>query len=509
MSQIKKLAGQTAVYGVSTIIGRAVNFLLVPFYTHPDVLAVEKYGIVTEFYAYVAFFNIIFQFGMETTYFRWANKSDEKLAYNNSMSFVILLSTSLAALIMLLATPISNVLNYPGQESYIYFLTLVVMIDAIVAIPFARLRHTNKAKKFAVIRLTNIGLNIGLNMFFLLLCDGIYKGEYLQGLRLFVDSFYDPDFKVGYVFLSNLIANALFLPMLYKEFLAWKFQLAKEYLKPMLKFTVPLILVGLAGMVNETIDRILLKYLLKDGFDGKSNQEMVSIYGAVYKLSIFMSLVIQAFRYAAEPFFFSKAKDKKSPELYATVMKWFVICCVLIYLGVSLERDFFGYIFLQQQKYHEGLIIVPVLLLANLFLGIYYNQSIWYKLTEKTRYGSIISIIGAIITLAFNFLLIPYFGYVGSAITTLICYFTMSVISYAWGHKHYPVPYKVGNAFLYILSATSLVVLSYFIEFSNAWIQFLVMTAIFIGYMGFVFLMEKNNLKSILKRTKTSDSNAS
>lgn len=490
-------------YGIPTILGRAINFLLIILYSGDEVFEVGEYGVVTEMYAFVAFLNILFQFGMETTYFRWTNKVDEKQTFRTTVSFIFLVCTLLGGLIVLLATPITNSLNYPGCEEYVYLLTLTICLDAITAIPFARLRHFQKAKKFAAIKFLNIGINVFLNIFFLKICEGVYNGDYLVSMKPFVSSFYNPEFKVRYVFVANVIASSIVIPFLFKEFLGFRFYLNKQLLQPMLKFAIPLVVVGTAGMVNETIDRILLKQLLPNGFDGNSNQEVVSIYGAAYKLSIFMTLVIQAFRYAAEPFFFSKAKDKKSPELFAKIMKWFIIACAFIFVGVSLERHFIGTIFLRQVAYHEGLIVVPILLLANLFLGTYYNQSIWYKLTEKTRYGSIISIIGAVVTIALNIALIPILGYMGSAITTLVCYFLMSMISYIWGQKHYPIPYDLKNAFFYIITSTIIVAGSYFIKFDNFWVQFVVMGLIFAGYVAFTIFIERKSLQAILKRKKS------
>lgn len=425
MSIAKKLVGQTAAYGLSSIVGRALNYLLVPLYT--AVFLPEEYGVVTYLYAFVAFFNILYTYGMETAYFRFANKPDtnQHRLYNQVLSLIICSSIVFTAVLILASGAIASYIGYPDQQEYIIWLALVLAIDAIVAIPFARLRLEGRPMKFTSIKLSNILLTVGANMFFLVLCRNIYQGEYLQGLRPLVERIYNPDFGVGYIFLINLVANALLIPMLWREFRDFRFSLNREVLQPMWLYAYPLLFMGLAGMVNEVIDRILLERWLPESFyPDMSNMAAVGVYGACYKLSIFMTLAIQAFRYAAEPFFFSQSGDRNSPTTFALVMKWFVIVCAFIFLFISANLEDFA-LLLRSPQYREGIMVVPVLLLANLFLGVYYNLSVWFKLTDKTKYGTYISFGGAAVTILFNLLLIPVLGYMGSAVATLVCYFSI------------------------------------------------------------------------------------
>lgn len=441
---LKKLAGQTAIYGVSSILGRAINFALIPIYT--AVLSTSEYGVVSELYAYVGFFFVIYLLGLETAYFRFTNKegADEKSIFNVTQSTVVLSSLFFSTILILLATPIASVLEITGNENFIIWLAIIMSIDSIVAIPFAQLRFYNKAKQYASIKMLNIFVNVGINLFFYIFCRDIYNGDYLIELKPFVDTIYFPEFGAGYVILANLVANALYIPMLYKAFLKWKFSFNFDKVKPLLKYSYPLMFAAMAGIINETLDRGFLKFLTPEGmYPGLTNQAVVGIYSACYKLSIFMSLGIQAFRYAAEPFFFSQAKDKKSPELFSQIMNWFVIIGAFVFLFISLNVDWIAPIVIRGEGFRTGLAIVPILLLANLFLGMYYNLSIWFKLSEKTHWGTILATLGAVITIVGNVALIPIIGYMGSAYTTLACYFIMVLVSYIAGQKHYPVPYQL------------------------------------------------------------------
>ncbi len=471
MSIAKKLVGQTAAYGLSSIVGRALNYLLVPIYT--NVFLPEEYGVVSYLYAAVGFFNILYTYGMETAFFRFSNKpdTDKDRLYNQVLSLILSSSLFSTLLLILASGAIARYIGFPDQQEYIVWLAIVLAIDAIVAIPFARLRLQNKAVKFASIKLANILFTVGANMFFLVLCRDIYNGNYLQGLKPLVGELYNPDFGIGYIFLINLVANALLIPMLWKEFSRFRFELNKELLRPMLVYAYPLMLMGMAGAVNELLDRILLEEWLPEGFyPGKSNMAAVGIYSACYKLSIFMTLAIQAFRYAAEPFFFSQAEEKDSPKAFALIMKWFVIACAAIFLFISVNLEDFA-LLLRSEAYREGIMVVPVLLLANLFLGVYYNLSVWFKLTDKTKYGTYISFGGAAITITFNLLLIPVLGYMGSAIATFLCYFSMALASYLLGNRHYPIPYPVKTILGYILFSISLVWLALGVEIEDFWLR--------------------------------------
>lgn len=495
MSLLKKLAGQTALYGLSSILGRAINFLLVPFYT--AVLVPVQFGTITELYAYVAFFNILYLYGMETAYFRFATKDNltEESVFNQSETTLIFSSLLMSGAVLLLSPLIADGLDYHGHSSYFILLGTILAIDSMLAIPFARLRLQNKAGVFATAKLFNILVNVGFNIFFLVFCKKIAAGEQLPSLKPLIQSFYSEEHVVEYILLANLIASFLTIFFLLKTFKGFKIDFNWERLKPMLVYSIPMLFIGLAGMVDEMLSRIILKYVLPDGFyPNRTNLEALGIFGACYRLSMFMTLAVQSFRYASDPFFFSQAKDKNAPELFATVMKWFVIACAFLYVVVSCNLSLFEKI-LRGEIFREGILVVPVLLMANLFLGIYYNLSIWYKLTDKTQLGTLISIFGAAITITANFILIPFFGYMGSAVTTLICYFLMSTISYLWGKKYFPVPYKLGSALFYLTFAVILSILALSYPFGKGSIMSYGFQVILLGtYLFVVFLIERKQM---------------
>ena len=323
----------------------------------------------------------------------------------------------------------------------------IIGIDAITTIPMARLRQQGRPWKYAAINLLSVGVNVGLSLFFLLYCMKRYNMGESNAL---IEAVYDPSLGVGYVFAINLVSTAVKLLVLLPSWPAFR-GFNRELLRPMLAFGAPLMVAGLAGMVNETADRVILKYLLPtDVADSE-----LGIYGACYKLAVLITLFIQAFRMGAEPFFFSHAKEKDSRATFARIMNVFVAVCMTAFLVVMLFLDLFKW-FIPNPAYHEGLRVVPILMLANVFLGIYYNQSVWYKLTDRTRVGGTISLIGAIITIVLLFALIPSLGYMGAAWTTLICYASMAAISYVWGQKHYPIPYNVSRVLLYMAGAVVL-----------------------------------------------------
>ncbi len=397
-------------------------------------------------YAYVAFLVILLTYGMETAYFRFTNKEG---ANEGTVFGTVLRSISSSSLIFISTAiffqqEIANWLKYPNHSEYVVWFAIIIGLDAISAIPLARLRSHNKPLKFAAINISSVLVNIGLNVFFLGYCMTSYKSG---NTNVLIDTLYNPEIGVGYVFIANLAASIwkilVSLPTFYK--VKTTFDLA--LLKQLLIYGSPLLLAGLAGIVNETLDRILLKHLLFDELGEIAAMSQLGIYGACYKLSIIITLFIQAFRYAAEPFFFSQAKNKDAPEVYASVMNYFVAVCGLIFLFVTLYLDIIKY-FIPNEEYWVGLKVVPILLLANICLGIYFNQSIWYKMTDKTKYGAYIAIGGAIVTITLNLILIPTMGYMGSAWATLTVYVLMVISSYLLGQKHFPIPYnlyKVGG----------------------------------------------------------------
>ena len=492
MSVVKKLASQTAVYGVSSIVGRVLTYLLTPIFT--AAFAAAEFGIVTGLYAYVSFLNVLFTYGMETTFFRFANRpgTDRKELYGRVLSLLLVSTAVLTVGLMLLARPLLELLAIPpGHEQYAVWVALILGLDALTAIPFARLRLENKARKFAGIKLAGIVANVVLNLFFIVLCPAVVGGK-LLALQPLVARVYDPTVGVGYVFLSNLFASGLTLLLLWRELLDFRFRLNLAVLKPLLGYAFPLMLMGLAGMVNETLDRILLpKWLPKDFYPDQSSLTAVGIYGACYKLSIFMSLVIQAFRYAAEPFFFAQSTEKNSPATFAMILKWFTLCCAVIFVGISLNVEDFGRLFLRRPEYLQGLVVVPVLLLANLFLGVYYNLSVWFKLTDKTYYGTYIGAGGAVLTIVLNFLLIPVLGYMGSAIATLVCYFSMAVLCWRLGERHFPVPYPALRLGLWLLLATALVGLGWGVQVEGWWPRHAWHVGLTLVFLAALYLVER------------------
>lgn len=442
MKVYKQLAGQTAMYGLSSIVGRLLNYLLVPLYTR--VFEAGEYGVVTQLYAYVTFFNILFTYGLETSFFRYTRgEEDAKKVYSTSALSIIFTSLFFTSLIILFSSPIASgiLIGTKDGSVFIKYFACILAFEAISAIPFALLRQQNKAKRFVFLKLVNIGINIGLNLFFLLLCPFLIKNNLLPWLT----AFYDPGFGVGYVFLSNLISTTVTLIMLGPELKKITFKFDTALWKQMITYSFPLMVAGFAGMINETFDRILIPFLLKDKSDAMIQ---LGIYGACYKISIIMTLFIQTFRYAAEPFFFNHS-TKENPQLvYAQVMKLFIIICAFIFLAVMLYMDIIKYFI--GPDFRSGLGVVPILLMANLCLGVFYNLSIWYKLTDKTKWGAWLSIFGAVITIGFNILLIPVMGYMGAAWATLICYASIMVISYLLGQRHYKVPYSISSFFFYV-----------------------------------------------------------
>ncbi|MBL7939708.1 MAG: oligosaccharide flippase family protein [Flavobacteriales bacterium] len=451
MSALRKLAGQTAIYGLSSIVARFLNFLLVPLYTSKFVFEPAEYGVVTSLYSWTALLNVVLTFGMETTYFRFANKDHVK---DNPDGGRVLYATATwglffpALAFMLLGVSFSDHiaewLRFGAYTSAVLMLVLIIGIDAITAIPMARLRQEGRPWKYAFINMLSVGVNIGLSVFFLLYCMKRYNMGESNAL---IDAAYDPSLGVGYVFAINLVSTAVKLLVLLPSWPSIK-AMDKDLLRAMMAFGAPLMIAGLAGMVNETFDRVILKYLLPANV---ANSE-IGIYGACYKLAVLITLFIQAFRMGAEPFFFSHAKEKNSKETFARIMNIFVAVCMAAFLVVMLFLDLFKW-FIPNPAYHVGLGVVPILMLANVFLGIYYNQSVWYKLTDRPRVGSTISLIGAFITIVLLFALIPYLGYMGAAWTTLICYASMATISYIWGQRNYPIPYNVSRILLYMAGA--------------------------------------------------------
>lgn len=452
MSILKKLAGQTAIYGLSSIVGRFLNYLLVPL--HTAVFVPVQYGVITEMYSYVAFLIILLTYGMETAYFRYSSTDERPEAEVFSTTLVALMVSTVGAIgsAVMFAQPIADWLLYPDNREYVVWFALIIGLDAVASIPLARLRAQNRPVVFAGINIINVLVNVALNAFFLLYC--MPKVAAGQG-NWITDALYDPGIGVGYVFIANLVASAVKFVLLVPTMLRGTAKPQLALLWPMLVYAAPLLVAGMAGMVNETFDRILLKRMLIPTLGIGGAMHEVGIYGACYKISIVISLMVQAFRYAAEPFFFAQQKEAGNRQLYARIMTWFTWVLSGTFLGVMLYIGTFQR-FISDPVYWQGLQAVPILLLANIFLGMYYNQSVWYKLSGRTGYGAAIAIGGALITVVVNFLFIPTMGYMASAWATLACYGSMMVASYILGQRYYPVPYHVGKLMLFIAAGVGL-----------------------------------------------------
>lgn len=486
---IKKLAGQTAIYGLSSIIGRFLNYLLTPLWTGAFIAA--QFGIITEMYAYVAFLVVLLTYGMETAYFRFTTKKDfdSSNVYTTIVSSLIVTSILFLLLALTFSQDVANWLMYPDHSEYVIWFAIIVSFDALTSIPQAYLRKENKAIKFAIVNLGNVGINILLNVFFIWYCKGNYDNHNTNQI---IDTFYNPEIGVGYVFIANLIASIFKLLLLSPEIaLIRKGKFVIEYFKPLFKYAMPLLLVGMAGIINETLDRVLLKRILIKEYSLDETMRQIGIYGANYKLSILITLFIQAYRYAAEPFFFSQEKEKNSKELYAKIMNYFVIVVCTIFLFVIFYLDVLKY-FINNKELWVGLKIVPILLGANVCLGIYYNLSIWYKLSNKTIYGAFISIFGAVLTVVLNIILIPKLGYEGAAWTTLFCYASMVILSYIFGQKHYPINYDLKKIIGYMIFAVLLFLTSNFlITTENNLIKYSLNTLLLATYLGTAYYFER------------------
>ena len=482
LNPLKKLASQTAVYGLSQIVGRFVNYLLVPL--HTALFDTADFGINTLMYSYVTFFNVVLTYGMETAFFRFSQKYDNpSQVYSTALTSLISSSLFFGLLFGVFSPQIASVIRVPEHPEYVVYFTAIIALDAISAVTFAYLRQKNKALIFAIVKNINIFTNILLNLYFLLLCPYIHN-EY--GLLL---PLYNGTINIGYIFLANLIASIVTIPLLWREILAIRnASFNKTLWREMLIYGLPLMVVGFAGMINETLDRIIISYVYTDVQEGL---RATGIYGANYKLSILMSLFIQAFRYAAEPFFFNHAKDNDKRHIYATVMNYFTLVCLALFLTVTLFIDVFKHFI--NNRYWEGLHVVPVLLIANMFLGMYYNFSIWYKLSDNTSKGAIISTTGAVITILANIILVPLLGYTGSAWATLICYVSMAIICYAVGAKYYPIPYQIGRLLGYIGLALALFLLSKYLPIPEGFVKYVVNAILLLLFVGGTVFSERKN----------------
>lgn len=482
---IKRLLGQTAIYGLSSIVGRFLNYLLVPLY-----LSVferpAQYGVVSELYAYVAFLIVFLTFGLETTFFNFLQRDHDKdKVFQQALTANLLINGLFAVLLFIFNQRIAEAMLFGDHAEYITIVGIVVILDAISSLPLAKLRSENRALKFATIQFTSIAINIVLNLFFLLVL-------------------FDPDRPeegVLFILICNLFSSLVKPVMLYKDYLNFRFSPNWELLREMLWYAFPLMIAGMAGIVNETLDRILLKQILYEGTPASllAAEDQVGIYSANYKLAMLVTIFLQAYRYAAEPYFFSQAKEESRDKQYRKVMNYFVAVVALIFLVVTLNIEVFKG-FITNESYRVGLKVVPILLLANVFLGIYINQSIWYKLSGQTKFGAYIAIGGAFLTVIVNVLFIPTYGYMASAWATLVVYAAQMIASYLLSRKYYPISYNLRKFFLYLGLALLFYVVGSAIQFESKFLYYGSRNGLIVLYLAVVYWMEKESFTSSTKQ---------
>jgi O-antigen/teichoic acid export membrane protein len=446
LSSIKQLAGQTLWYGVPTIASRFLGYLMnmaLPFF----VAMPEKTADLVQVYTLIPFLNVLFSYGMETAYFRFSQTHDREKLYS-TLSISLLGSTIIFSCILLLCrNTLASATDLTNHPQYLLWMIAIIAVDNLNTLPFAKLRQENRPKRYAAARVAGIVINLAIVIFFL----GIAPGIVQKTPDGFVSLFYNKDIGLGYYLLGNLCGSLLTLLLLSKEIRQVKFVFDTRLWKEVMRYSMPLIIVGLGGMVNDVLSRLIYRHVV-DLPHQQADHEL-GIFANIFRIALLITIMIQAFRMAAEPFFFNQSKNENAQKTYARVMKFFVIACCFMFLFIGLFLDIFKWIFISfaNPRWAEGLEIVPLLALGNIFLGIYYNLSVWYKLTNKNRYGAIITITGAIITIVLNITLIPLLHYTGAAIATFVCYLFMMVCSYKLGQKHYPVPYAVKKLVAYIV----------------------------------------------------------
>ena len=478
MAGLKSLAKDTAIDGLSSIVGRFLNYLLVPLYTAVIPASTGGYGVVSNVYAYTALILVFLTFGMETGFFRFANKSGEhpEKVYANTLIFVGGLSLIFVILCMLFLHPISSLLEYPDHPDYIAMMVLVVALDSFQCIPFAYLRYKKRPIKFASIKLFNIIGNILLNLFFLLLCPWLDVHAHQL-----VSWFYRPEYLVGYIFVSNLIMSLVQMFFFIPELRGFSYRVDKVLLKQMISYSFPILVFGVVGILNQTIDKMIYPFLFDDRQEGLVQ---LGIYSATSKVAMIMAMFTQAFRYAYEPFVFGKNKEGDNRKMYSAAMKYFFIFSLLAFLAVMFYMDILRY--MVARDYWEGLSVVAIVMGAEIFKGIYFNLSFWYKLTDETQWGAYFSIIGCAVILALNIWLVPTYGYVASAWASVAGYGVITLLSYIIGQKKYPVSYPLKDMAVYLILAAVLFVLSQEVIISNVGLRLVFRTLLLLMFIAYI-----------------------
>jgi O-antigen/teichoic acid export membrane protein len=492
LKQVKALAGQTVVYGLPSIVVRILNYFLVPLYTRA--FSPADYGTVTSLYAAMSFLNILLTYGMETSLFNFSRQyEDKRKVYSTILTSVTVTSLIFLSIAYIFRNAFATFVKDPAHPTYIVWVALILSTDAVSSIAFAKMREQNKARNFAIIKAMNIVFNIVFNVFFIVICPKILRhpDNMFYGL---VQQIYSPDIGVGYVFVSQVLSSALTLVMLLPILVKAGINFDKELWKKIMPYTLPLLLAGFAGMINETLDRFILLYLIKPEDIAR---EQIGIYGACYKISIIITMFVQAYRYAAEPFFFSTSKDPDFKKTYADITKYFIIICLFIFLGTMFNLSWIQYFV--GKNFRSGLAVVPILLMANLCLGVFYNLSMWYKLAHKTMFGAYLTVFGAVITIVINVVFVKYYGYMASAWATLICYASQMVVSYFLSNKYFPVKFDLPRIGLYFAISLTLYLASREIHIDSYPLLLVVKNGLILMFAVAVFLIEKPSF-AILKK---------
>ncbi|MFT7071329.1 MAG: O-antigen/teichoic acid export membrane protein [Patiriisocius sp.] len=485
MSVFKKLFQQTFIYGLATVLPRALAIVLVPLYT--NVMEPSEFGVYATLMSYIILGNVVLSYGMETAFFRFINKrpKEKKQVQSTALTTVFISSISFFLIAYFLRKEIGSLIEFDTR--YVTYALLILVLDALAIIPFVWFRANQKPMNYAVIKIVNVCINLGCNLFFFLVLPKLIT----TNPNSIWESMHLSENKVLYVFIANIIASGATLLFILPQYFKIGFGFHKAICLEMLKYAFPVLIAGIAFSINEAFDKILLAYLLPDDIA----KTEVGVYAACYKLGVFMTLFATAFRLGIEPFFFTHAKEKNAKETYALITKYFSILGCIIFLFVMVYVDFFKELLIQDEAYWVALSVVPFILLANLCLGIYHNLSVWYKVTDRTRFGAYISVVGALITLGLNFVLIPIISYKGSAIATLAAYATMMCLSYYFGKKYYPVPYSVKKIGGYLLLAILFSGLSFYVFDRNL----IIGTVLLLVFLIIVVFSEKKEVAKILK----------
>jgi O-antigen/teichoic acid export membrane protein len=486
LSAFQKLFKQTFIYGLATVLPRMLSFLLVPLYTTKGVLSsVAEYGEISVIFSYFVIFNVVLAYGMETAFFRFFNKEENKEeVVGTSTISLILSSLGFFVLALIFQNQIASFINI--DVKYINLVIWTLLLDALVIIPFAWLRANEKPKRYAIIKILNVVINLGLNLFFLLA---------LKKLALsnsFFESIYKPNFEISYIFIANLIASSVTLVLMLSFYTKVKFVFNSQLWKSMFRYAFPVLVAGIAFSINETFDRILLKELLPEDIADTD----IGMYSACYKIAVFMTLFATAYRLGIEPYFFSHSKSDNPQKNYAKILELFVAFGSVILLFVVVFADLLKPYIVRSEDYWEAMWIVPIVLLANFCLGIYHNLSVWYKITDRTKFGAYISVFGALITLAINIFFIKTYSYKASAIATLVAYSSMMILSYYFGRKYYPIPYNLKKIGLYLSVSVVFSIISFY-QFRE---NYAVGIPLLIVFLGITYVLEKNQINQLFKK---------